>query len=414
MALAVSYGGCGFTDRDPFFSGVVEVQPAKDGSPYKDVLRDCVYSNTRELSCTMEKLPLIGQDTENPSVDDIMDRVVVSHAWMGERFEALLNVLPADILTLAKPLTAIVIASDVRPSKYYTGTGAIYIDPEILWFTQAEKATINTAPDYRAGCGNELNYISPWRYVKGNEYVYVYSNGAVPRTMDDIAYNAAHLLYHELAHANDFIPPAKLKGLIRSQNIMAGIYMLREKKISIRNEQSYPLTSGILKGLAKVSYSCEKANALQKGYTPLDVATEFIPEMTNDEYAYSSRYEDVAMLFEEMMMDYHFGIKRDVAFTSKPAIENPTANDYIVAWGERGRIGSPHLLEKIKFISSQILPDYDFTAYFASIEPPIGMTAGLGWIDNLAISPTAPKPEMLERYKSSPAAGFIQTTRGYE
>ena len=413
--LAISAGGCGITDRDPFFSGVVDVKPARVNSPYKAVLQDCAYSNTRELSCSMDRLPLIGQEKEEPTVDDIMERVVVSHAWMGERFETLLQALPPDILTLTKPLTAVVIASDVRPSRYYTGTGAIYIDPSVLWFTQEEKAAVDTAPDYRAGCGDELNYASPWRYVKGNDYAYLSSNGATSRTMDDILYGAASLLYHELAHANDFIPPAKIKSLIQKQNILAGVNMLKGKKVADLTKERYPLSSRILSELAKVNFTCAKATQEQIAYTPIEVATEFIPQLTNDEYGFITKFEDVAMLFEEMMMDYHYGIKRDIAFTSRPTIGNPTANDYIVAWGERGRIGSPHLLEKIKFISSQILPDYDFTSYFTTIEPPIEMTAGLGWIDNLSINPTAPKPDLLERYKTSPPAeGLMQTTRDYD
>ena len=60
-------------------------------SPYADDLINCVYSNTLTSSCTLAQTPLLAKEVNNssiaPSIEDIMDRVVVSHQWMGDRFK---------------------------------------------------------------------------------------------------------------------------------------------------------------------------------------------------------------------------------------------------------------------------------------------------------------------------------------
>ena len=105
-----------------------------------------------------------------------MSRVVVSHPWMGERFKAFLEQYDQndDFKNLLRATTAIVISYDVRPSFYWAATGAIYLDPNYLWLTQAERDTINEAPDYRSGFGAELQFEMLWRYVKDNDYANQY------------------------------------------------------------------------------------------------------------------------------------------------------------------------------------------------------------------------------------------------
>jgi hypothetical protein len=150
-----SGGGGGDTSPPPaptpMFEGMDVVNfpmavtsPASADSPYANQLRDCVFSNTRSESCTLGTLPLLGMDTRNPTIDDVMDRVLVSHEWMGTRFRDLLEALPDDMLLLMRGVTAVVISSDVRPSFYWTRTGAIYLDPDYIWLTPEERADIPT------------------------------------------------------------------------------------------------------------------------------------------------------------------------------------------------------------------------------------------------------------------------------
>ena len=60
-------------------------------SPYADNLVNCVYSNSLTSSCTLAQTPLLAEEVKSsptiPSVESIMDRVVVSHQWMGDRFK---------------------------------------------------------------------------------------------------------------------------------------------------------------------------------------------------------------------------------------------------------------------------------------------------------------------------------------
>ena len=43
--------------------------------------------------CSLGRLPFIGMDTQKPTLDDLMNRVVVSHQWMGDRFKEALEEL---------------------------------------------------------------------------------------------------------------------------------------------------------------------------------------------------------------------------------------------------------------------------------------------------------------------------------
>lgn len=65
----------------------------RTGSPYRNFLADCVYSNQLQDDnlCTLGRLPVIGMQSSAPTVDQIMDHVLVSHDWMGERFETFLT-----------------------------------------------------------------------------------------------------------------------------------------------------------------------------------------------------------------------------------------------------------------------------------------------------------------------------------
>ncbi|GIU51794.1 hypothetical protein TUM4438_42660 [Shewanella sairae] len=186
-------------------------------SAYADVLQDCVYSNQLQQSCAISQLPLIGQASE-VNTQAILDRVLVSHQWMGENFEYFLKNLDpnSDFATLLESVTAVVISYDVRPSFYWVVTGAIYLDPNDLWLLAAERDTIIEAPDFRSGFGNDLDFLMPWRYVKNNSYTSYTTPRSIrtDRTPQQMMPDLASLLYHELAHANDFFPRSSHSSLI--------------------------------------------------------------------------------------------------------------------------------------------------------------------------------------------------------
>lgn len=368
----------------PFFSEVLHVFPANSKSPYSSVLQDCAYSNSRKRSCSLNTLPLIGQEHDNPSIEDIMNRVAVSHSWMANRFRRMLEELPDNILDLFKAITAIVISSDIRPSFYDDVTGAIYLDPRYLWLNSEEKETIDKAPDYRSECGDELSYETLQIYTRNGDYAYKNLGWSEEsREIDDIKYWFARLLYHELAHANDYFPAYVYEIMTKDITAHVASYSNKGNRISDHLAELYPLESDLLKGLAQVKYGCEEPSEVQKSIKPWEYATNFEGDMANCEYNYYTVREDLAMLFEEVMMFYSFRVEANFAIVHIPSVENPTFNDYVVEWGQRRRFTDFRMREKANFAVSQIFPHKDFSSFFNSLPEPVAMMPGVGYRDNL-------------------------------
>ncbi|MFT7008434.1 MAG: hypothetical protein ACJAXJ_002974 [Colwellia sp.] len=372
-----------------FDERTARVFPYNSNSPYAQSLVNCTYSNTLSSSCTLASLPLLAQESISLSVSNIMDRVVVSHQWMGDRFKDFLvnNDNNNDFKRLLRATTAIVISYDIRPSFYWAATGAIYLDAENFWLTPQERDTINEAPDFRADFGNDLQFSMPWRYVKNNQYATSSFNEEqrVTRTRNDGFYRLASLLYHELAHANDFFPSTEWFTHNAQTRILdaATSTNFESDQLSV----SLPLQSQKMRDLAQVSFSGELATAAQKSYQPLDIQSFFSPDTATDFYAYSSLREDYAMLFEELMMQSRFQVFRDVAIINQPTANSITSQDYIVTWGQRGRVGEETIKPRVAFSASRVLPEFDSNSALAVTPAPIAMIEGSNWLENLAISP---------------------------
>jgi hypothetical protein len=397
LAIVV-LAGCGGGGSDHSYVGPAGTSPDLSdvfvyaaNSPYQGVLKGCATAATTADLCSMTTLPLLGQEVVSPTVDDVMNRVLVSNQWMGDRFRQVLENLPPDILQLLKSVTAIVIDGDIRPSFYSSQTAAIYLDPSNLWLTNEEKATISQAPDYRSDYGAALQFVPLWRYVLDNDYAYTYYSltGSETRQLSDILYPTAAVLYHELGHANDFLPPADIPSLDRQWTPRQASEALSGKSVSAGLEAAYPLTSTTWFSLAQVLYFGANPTQNLIALTPATVGEDFASDAATDPYGYADRYEDLAMLFEETMMKYHFDIDRDVAFTSTPPANSDVCSDFVVGWGERDRIGDPAVKKRAEFVASRILPDEDLSAFFADLPAPTLMTAGLDWCQNLVLAPTA-------------------------
>tara|TARA_R110000796_G_scaffold102360_14_gene211369 strand:- start:504 stop:2444 length:1941 start_codon:yes stop_codon:yes gene_type:complete len=378
------------TPSDAFFnSPVARMHAYKHDSPYAKQLTSCIYSNQLVDACNIiNELPFISQDTKPDPIDTIMDRVLVSHDWMGANFEAYLRAQTHnDFVELLQSVTAVVISYDIRPAFYAGFIGAIYLDPEYVWLTSVQRDTINETPDYRSNFGEELNYLSPYRYVKNNNYAgeYIEIGNRTNRTMENMSSNLARLLYHELAHANDYFPQSmheNLQGptLENDFNRRYDSKEMASDQLNIR----YPLTSTEMYALANVQYSGENANNTQKAYTPNDVAQFFANDLANDDYAYSSTREDAAMLFEEVMMSHRYDVLRDMAITDKP--EDATGSTIAVEWGQRGRVGQPELYDRASYVLSQILPEVDVSQVMDGLPAPVALVKGQTWAQNLVLT----------------------------
>lgn len=358
---------------------------------YSSELKNCSIAETEEEVCTLETLPLIGHEFPNPTIDDVMTRVVVSHDWMGSRFRETLAVLPADILTLLKGVTAIVIDNNIRPSYYFSGTGAIYLDPENLWLDNAEKATIAKTEDFRSDYGYALSFMNFWRYIKNNDDAYAYYSldGTETRQLQDIIYPFAALLFHELGHANDFIPPSQINNIDMQQPVYIAADAVYDQSPSYLLKTNYPLASQMWFSLASVLYQGTQATLAQQNLTASEVGIELEGDAANESYSYSHEAEDVAMLFEESMMKYHFDVDRDIAMLPVPSLPE-SCDDYVVEWGYRNRVGAALVLPRAEYVTGLLLPSRDYSGFFAAFPPPAQMAYGYSWCQNLDLGASLP------------------------
>ncbi|PKF60762.1 hypothetical protein CW745_12870 [Psychromonas sp. psych-6C06] len=356
---------------------------------YQEPLQDPASCVNYTRSCHVEALPFIAMSYPETQIPQIMSRVVVSHDWMGERFEALLTHLPKEILTLLGSVTAIVIADNIRPSFYWTGSGAIYLDPASLWLTNEEKLTIDQTSDYRDELGANLSYDFFHRFVKQGQAAYrTYSlSNSEERTLDDIIIPMASLLFHELAHANDFMPASLMVSLHLDQTTRSEIARFSVLRLNQQLKQRYPIVDSTLISQAKILYTGTTATEEETQHSASYLGDLMSQEGANHLYAYSHQAEDVAMLFQATMLNYYYGIEMDSAFVIKPQNDSNYCEDYIVGWGQRNRIADPMSKQRAQFVSEQLLTDLDLSPFFAQLTPPQTFPDLTNWC-NISLSST--------------------------
>ncbi|MGI1679303.1 MAG: hypothetical protein K6L75_11260 [Cellvibrionaceae bacterium] len=378
--------------------------PANPNAKYAENLVPCTREEaivnedgeTTYVNCPLVDLPFLISDVRErgdaiPTIDDIISRTVVSHPWMSDRLAEVLVQMPDDLLKLFGGVTAIVIGADIRPSHYSYRTGAIYLDPASFWLTNGEKQTIDTAPDFRSAFGKELNFLSLSRYVIGNEYAWKIFplDSNEERTVNDITLPVAYLLFHELAHANDFNLLAMVDGHNNNRSVYQAFAFNYTNALitSMQLKANQPLTSQIMFGLADVMFKGEDTTEEQRLLSPTDVGLAFEIDGAADDYSYNNEFEDTAMLFGEVMMKYHFGVDREVAYTAVPSDRDDIeCSDLIVGWGYRNRIADPLVKSRAEFVVQEILSIDDASAYFANIpSSPTTLINGIDWCTNLAL-----------------------------
>lgn len=357
------------------------------GNSLETTLINCTVIVQNGNECTFNVLPLLGMETAAPTVTDVMNRVVVSHPWMANRFRQVLAVMPVEMLLLMRGLTAVVISHDIRPSFYTGQTGAIYLDPAGLWLTPEEQATVDTAPDFRAGFGSELQFTMLWRYVRNNEYA-TRTPSTGTRTVEDIRYRMAALLLHELGHANDFFSPARRAAFDRNLTVLSAALTGTIASSTLAN--TLPLQSSLMSSLARVSFRGASATAAQQTLTPGEIAGEFPFDAASDYYNYSTTREDYAMLFEEAMMLYLFGIDRDVGVTNRPPSGAP-CGDYVVEWGVRNRVTNAEVRRRAVHVVEAVLPEAAVAVeqHLLGEMAPTPMIVGDDWCTNRLLDPPA-------------------------
>ena len=316
-----------------------------------------------------------------------MDRLLVTHDWMGQRFETLLERAPNDMLSLFGSVTSIAIGSTVRPSNYWTGTGAIRLDPAFLWMSLEEKATISIQEDYRSGFGRELGFWSVRASRIGDEAAYPFHSltSYEERSLEDLSIPVYALLYHELGHAVDYVHSDVMSLLNSSLNPSDAIRELDSYRSSSMLSNISPLRSQAMDDLARVQFRGDDATQEQVLFTPTDVGAFMADDGAMKYYSYHTEREDFANLLESSMMKKNFNVDLSIGYVAKPADENNyRCSELTVGWGQYMRLSDPQVWLRAKWTVDRVYgQSADTNAFFdglAGLNRP--MTVGLDWCQN--------------------------------
>lgn len=402
IGLAACGGGSSDDDDDridPGDTDTLSLMPAVADAPYADVLADCATPQSESDACDLSTLPFLSQEVAEPTIDDIMGRVVVTNTWMGKRFRELLEELPEDMHRLFGAVTVVLIGGEIRPSFYTSRTGGIYLDPANLWLTNGEKSTVSQQNDFRAFFGAELAFVPLARYLDDGEYAWQFYSldGTEERALEDIVLPMAALLLHELAHANDLLPVEQRDNLNPEQTTLEAIIGVVGDNASETLDNAIPLTSDIWRQLADVLYEGSPANLSLRQLSGTEAGLLFEVDGASDDYGYTNIYEDTAMIFEEVMMKYYFDVDRELAFTDQPADgEERFCDAYIIRWGMRNRSGDTLVSSRAEIALQEVLNESDVSQYLAVLETPQRLAGGEDWctVQNLT-APLALQPQAL-------------------
>ena len=379
----------------PLFKGdnaATRTVPYLESGPQAALLARCIHNPALQSSgadlCTLGELPLLGQSTPVPSIEQVMQRVLVSHDWQAEVFERFLREqdTSGDLRRMLAATTAVVIGGRIRPAFYWSATGAIYLDAAFLWLTPEQRDTVSEAPDPRSDYGRDLQYSSPWRYVLNNAFATPARPVTARATRDlaEIRVELGRLLYHELTHAGDFFPPGSHASLPSNRRVYEAV---PAQTPSQRLQQQLPFFSQELVGLGRVLFFGEASTAAQRAYSPADVAQLFSVDRVNDDYSYSLPSgstvprEDAAMLVEEALVQLRYGVLRDFGITPRVPTGGSSADQTLV-WGQRGRIGEPALRARLQLVLSEVMP-WVPASELSRLAAPVLLRPGLTWGQNL-------------------------------
>lgn len=373
--------------RDPARSDIDHAVPyVENGSRAQD-LNPCLYTYERGGErCALRRLHFIGAEFPAPTVDDVMTRVLVSHRWMGANLRALLERVPKDALLLARSLTGIVVATDIRPAHYRPDTGAIYLDAEFLWRTAEQLAVVSEEPDYRAAFQRKLQLLLPWRFVRNNQRFVVRRDANGARLTEDAAIYFGFLLFHELSHAADFMEFSRIDEAYLAQTPWEA--MIDGEAFvdwpSSRLRRQHPLASTLMLNLAQVSFQGAEPTPEQAALLPEDIVAEFAADGAVDYYSYLTQFEDLADLHTAALMSYHFGQEQDTGITDNPLEEGAPL---VVAWGQRGRMADEPVIDRARLVLNAMYPgDVErLTAYLDGRPAPLPMRVGDSWRDNVVL-----------------------------
>ena len=332
---------------------------------YSGVLKKCAEVYYEEDLCSLNTLPLLGQEKSIPTKDMIMQRVLVSHKWMGDRFAQMLDVLDDDIKVLLANTRVIIIDSDMSIISY-PGDGMINIPAEYLWMTSQESQTLITSTNDNVNTSDtsvkKLQFESFGIWSKDNKKFNISSNNS--RSTEDVKYHMAYSLYFVLALAKNVIPKDGFSALNKSKSLYSNYIDNESDWISTRLYNNTPLISDKLIHLSNVYYTYTDITEEDKTLNAEDVGKLFQDEGASLFYGYYHKKADMVELFSATMLKYHYNVDTDIGFTNSS--DSTSCEDDIIGWGEYNRIASPLVKPRAEFVANEILPTVNWSEFFAS------------------------------------------------
>ncbi len=355
------HGSISAAKNKSFFDDVGVLKPYNPKSPFNEAISDCVYSNYYLSSCSLSKLPLIGMSTNKITVNDILDRTIISHEYLGSAFKQALMRMDPEILRMFGSVNSIVISDKINPSFYSGSSGAIYLDADYFW-SKVDEFEISNQPK-----GAEVDYVTSLQFGEASDYIkdkksISFTKQENIRTNDEIFFPLMCLLFHELAHANDYFPSSfylDTSSLDLTKTYYDTIAYRAYRNQLLSNNQPSLLASKKLRHFGKILYRGEPLTEEDKLTLATDIANEFKNDLATDFYSYTTPLEDFAMNTEESLMLYFFNVYKIVGVVKFPYSNFivPEGYGYPIIWGQKGRVLIPEIKMRVLYALKNILGD---------------------------------------------------------
>ena len=220
----------------------------------------------------------------------------------------------------------------------------------------------------------------------------------------------ANLLAHELAHANDAMPPALLSAVAGNETVLDASLRFEAWSPSLQLLTTYPLSSSFLNQLGEVLFFGAPVSESILQLSARSLGLEFAQDEANALYAYATPYEDTAMLVEEVLTSYYFGVDRIVSFLDLPPGEPQDCTEYTVQWSSINRAAKPAVKERARLVLSGILDEADVARYLDAVPEPGELERGLSLCENLDRLPSEPRA-LPGRFIPPPVVARIQAEK---
>lgn len=326
-----------------FFQYPEEVTLYDENVDNAENIKMCVF-----YKCVFSDSPLLGYQKSTITVEDILKRTMATKPSHIETFKAVLNLMNPEALKMFGSVNAIVISERINPSFYTYSSGAIYLSANYFWRNQAEKATSVLVEDERLAYGKtaaadagqvyteQLLYTDFDDYFhKGSQKYLSFERTLKTRTPEQLSGNLIRLLYHELAHANDYFPKSFIDSSeLKTDETFSKITTDRwELKKVTSQTMKTELAAPLMINMGKILYQGNTPTEADRNVTAAMLMQDFDADGAAASYAYSSSREDLAMLVETSLMYYYSNYSNVAIFFKYPYKNYVVTEDYDWAIG---------------------------------------------------------------------------------